>query len=269
MKVHTLGSSARWLLATVGAAAAAYAAYVSVTWYRYGDAKRPTPDEQDPLLDRFMPAYEVVERHRIRVSATPAFTLAAAREQDIQTPIARAIFRAREMLLGATPPDRSPSGGLLAQVLALGWGVLAEVEDRETVVGAVTKPWEADVIFRALPPGEFAAFAEPGYVKIVWTLRADPVGWHESIFRTETRAAATDAAARAKFRRYWAFFSPGISLIRWASLRPMKADAERRAAAQRPTAGGGRFAPSRPRVSAGQVTHAELDVQEVAGTVQM
>jgi hypothetical protein len=235
MNANRFGSPTRWILATLGAGAAAYAAYAGITWYRYGNAKRPAPDEQDPLLDRFMPIYEVVERHQIRVNAPPAFTLAAAREQDIQTPIARAIFKARELILGARPPDRPPSRGLLAQVLALGWGVLAEVEDREVVVGAVTKPWEPDVIFRALPPDEFAAFADPGYVKIVWTLRADPVGDRESVFRTETRAVATDATARAKFRRYWAFFSPGINLIRHASLRPVKADAELRAAAQRPT----------------------------------
>jgi hypothetical protein len=65
-------------------------------------------------------------------------------------------------------------------------------------------PWEANPVFRALPPSEFAAFNVPGFVKIAWTLRADPTGDHESVFRTETRAVATDASARARFRRYWA-----------------------------------------------------------------
>ncbi|PYR46798.1 MAG: hypothetical protein DMF89_20885, partial [Acidobacteria bacterium] len=50
-----------------------------------------------------------------------------------------------------------------------------------------------------------------------------------SMFRTETRVATTDPTARAKFRRYWSFFSPGIILIRWMSLGPLKAEAERRA----------------------------------------
>ena len=54
-------------------------------------------------------------------------------------------------------------------------------------------------------------------------------GAAESIFRTETRVMTTDPAARAKFRRYWSFPSPGIILIRWVSLRPLKAEAERRA----------------------------------------
>jgi hypothetical protein len=39
----------------------------------------------------------------------------------------------------------------------------------------------------------------------------------------------TDATARAKFRWYWAKFSPGIALIRWLSLGPVRRDAERRA----------------------------------------
>jgi hypothetical protein len=60
--------------------------------------------------------------------------------------------------------------------------------------------WEATVVFRGLAPDEFTAFHEPGYVKIVWTLRADPVGSCESIFRTETRVATTDPTARKRFR---------------------------------------------------------------------
>jgi hypothetical protein len=96
-------------------------------------------------------------------------------------------------------------------------------------MGAVTKPWEANVTFRALPPEEFAAFNEPGYVKIAWTLRADPVAPLSSVFRTETRAVATDRTARSKFRRYWALLSPGIIVIRWMMLGPVKAEAERRA----------------------------------------
>jgi hypothetical protein len=116
---------------------------------------------------------------------------------------------------------------------ALGWRILADVPDREVVVGAVSKPWEPNVTFRALPPDDFAAFSEPGLVKIAWTLRADPVDGDASVFRTETRAIATDASARSQFRRYWAFASPGIALIRRLSLRPLKRHAERRAIAAR------------------------------------
>ena len=182
------------------------------------------------MLDRFIPVYEVGGRHHIRVSAPAAITLEAAREMDLlQAPVVRAIIRLRELVLGATPDGQTRPRGLLEEVQALGWGMLAEIPDREIVVGAVTQPWKANVVFRALPPGAFAAFDEPGYVKIVWTLRADPIGATESVFSTETRVIATDPAARARFRGYWSFFSPGMMLIRWVSLWPLKREAERRA----------------------------------------
>ena len=225
-----LRTSARWLAVGVAVVAAAYGAYAGVTWYRYGAAAPPGPEEQDPLLDRFMPSYDVVERHHVRIAAPSAVTLAAARAVDLQgSPLVRAIIRAREVILGATPDNRPRPRGLLAEVQSLGWGLLEEVPDREIVVGAATKPWEANVTFRALPPDQFAAFSEPGYVKIAWTLRAESIGANDSVFRTETRAVATDATARARFRRYWSFLSPGIILIRWAILGPLKSEAERRA----------------------------------------
>jgi hypothetical protein len=57
----------------------------------------------------------------------------------------------------------------------------------------------------------------------------DPIDASRSIFSTETRAATTDARARAKFRVYWSFLSPGIRLIRVAMLRAVKREAEARA----------------------------------------
>jgi hypothetical protein len=219
-----------WLAAGAAIAAGAYATYVGVTWARYGHPARPTGEEQDEWLDRFIPDYEVVERHHVRVSAPADVVLAVAQDQDVMASTAvRAIFKGRELVLGATPDDRPRPRGLLAWTQSLGWGVLAHVPGREVVVGAVTRPWEANVTFRAIAPSDFAAFCEPDYVKIVWTLRADPVSPSESIYRTETRVTTTDAAARARFRRYWAFFSPGISMIRSLSLGPLKREAERRA----------------------------------------
>ena len=131
--------------ASAGVAAGAYAAYAAVSWYRYGRVAKTDDHQPDEWLDRFMPAYDVVERHHIRVAAPAAVTLAAAREQDLmRAPLVHAIFKARELVLRATPDQRPQPRGLLAATLALGWGVLAEVPDREIVVGAVTKPWEAE-----------------------------------------------------------------------------------------------------------------------------
>jgi len=224
-------SSVRLITGAAVLAAAAYAAYVTNTWKSYGNPPAPQPDDKDDLLDRFIPEYDVVERHSISIAAPAADVLAAAKEQDLlELPLVSAIFRARELALGASPDKRKQPHGLLAATQSLGWGVLAERPGREIVVGAVTKPWEPNVTFRALPPDGFAAYRTPGEVKIAWTLRADPVGSDGSIFRTETRAVATDPVARDRFRRYWSFVSPGVSVIRWLSLQPLKHEAERRAA---------------------------------------
>ena len=223
-------STARLVMVATAAAAAGYAAYAANTWRSYGNPSVPRSDENDELLDRFMPEYDIVERHSISIAAPAAEVLAAAKEQDLlELPLVQAIFRARELALGASPGDPALPRGLLAATRSLGWGVLAERPGREIVVGAVTKPWEPDVTFRAVPPDAFAAYHTPGEVKIVWTLRADPVDSGRSIFRTETRAVATDAFARDRFRRYWSFVSPGVSAIRWLSLQPLKREAERRA----------------------------------------
>jgi hypothetical protein len=220
----------KWLAAAPGAAVAAYGAYVGATWIRYGRPRAPTADEIDPLVDRFMPVYDISERHYIDVAAPANVTFAAACETDLmKSRIARVIFKAREVLLGSEPDQTTRPRGILDFATSIGWGVLATIPDREVVVGAVTKPWEANVVFRALPPDQFVAFDEPGYVKIAWTLRADPVGLTRSTFRTETRAVATDTTARTKFRRYWSFLSPGIITIRSVALDPVKAEAERRA----------------------------------------
>jgi len=218
----------RAMAAGVGVAAAAYVACAGVAYYRYGRHPHETRSG-DEVLDRFMPLYDVVERHHIRVRAPAAVTLAAACEQEIMAvPLIRLIFGMRAKVLGASPDDPSRPRGLLAGMRSLGWGVLADVPGREIVLGAVTKPWEPNVTFRALAPDEFDAFSEPGFVKIAWTLRVDPAG-ESCCFRTETRAMATDPTARVRFRRYWAFAWPGITAIRWLLLRPLRRDAERRA----------------------------------------
>jgi hypothetical protein len=215
-----------------GVAAAPYAAYAAAAWCRYGRIASSAGDEHDAVLDRFMPVYEVAERHHIQVAAPAAVVLGAAADAALeQSPVVRSIFRARGWIMRSHGARRRDERGFLSQMRAIGWGTLAEIPGREVVMGAATQPWKADVVFRELPPEHFAAFEEPGYVKIAWTLRADPTSAATSTFRTETRVVATDPTARAKFRCYWALASPGIVLIRWALLRPVKQEAERRARA--------------------------------------
>lgn len=223
-------------VAAAGAAigAVGYAVLAGSAWTRFGRPPRArTLEDEDVLLDAFIPMYDVVERHHVMVEAPAAVTLECARNLDMaDVGLSRAIFKARELVLGADTV-RPPAGGLVPVMLRLGWGVLAEQPGHEIVLGAVTRPWEPNPVFRSVPAGEFAAFSEPGAVKIAFTLRADAVADRRSIFRTETRAIATDAEARRRFRRYWSMVSPGVALIRVAMLRPIKTAAESAAAMER------------------------------------
>jgi hypothetical protein len=222
----------RYGAAAAGAGVLGFGAWSALAWARYGqvDPNRHPPDE---LLDRFLPNPEVDEYHQIKVRAPAAITLAAAKETDLQaSPIANAIFwlRAIPTLLRGEPFRPQGSRGIVEQTLGLGWGMLAEEPDREIVIGAYTQPWHERVTFHPLPPEEFAGFDQPGYVKIAWTLGAEPLGPNESLLVTRTRAVATDPQSRRKFRRYWAPMSAGIILIRYAGLPRMRKEAERRAA---------------------------------------
>jgi hypothetical protein len=69
----------------VGAAAAALLGlgYVGVTWLRYGK-QTSRNGRRDPLLDRFMPTYEVQERHETKVAAPAEVTYAVARELNLR-----------------------------------------------------------------------------------------------------------------------------------------------------------------------------------------
>lgn len=222
----------RLVLAPLGIAAAACASYSAITWLRYGSPRRTLAGEpaHDALLEQFMPNYDVVDRRSAAVAAP------ASRVYDVfcnlkleQFAVVRLLFNLRALVLRAgrqdTPAERAGLRELAAQ---WGWGLLADVPGREAVFGACTQPWKGAPQFRALPPEQFGGWNEPGYVKIAWSFRADPEGGGSSIARSETRAVATSPDARARFRRYWAFVAPGVSLIRWIGLPAVKRGAEQR-----------------------------------------
>jgi hypothetical protein len=202
-------------------------AWAAVTWARYGRPRRTS--RRDRLADRFLPTFEAVERHEARVAAPAGLTFDALQAIGLQrSALVRAIIHGRERLLRVRGESVWPPGGLAAQMQHWGWAVLAEEQGRAVVLGTVTQPWHGDVRFLTLTPDAFVAFDEPGYVKILSVIAVEPVGSTASIVRTETRVATTDPVARARFRRYWAVFSPGIVLIRRALLRLVRREAERR-----------------------------------------
>ncbi len=221
----------------LGLGGAVYAGTAATTWLHFG---RERTREPDLLLDGFMPAYDLEERHAACIDAPAEATWRAAQHIDFNdSALARTLFFVRTLptrLRGHAAEPEQQREGFLAQAESLGWRRLAEIPGRRLVMGAVTQPWKGEVVFRGLPPEEFAKFAEPGFVKILWTFSVEPRGAERSLFHTETRAVATDAEARRRFRRYWAFVAPGVKLIRLASLALVRrgAIAAAHPAAQRP-----------------------------------
>lgn len=184
------------------------------------------PSKLSRTLDEFIPRYDVIERHAIAVRAEPAVAFRTAGQIELENIwVVRAIIRTREFLLGADPTKRAQSGPFLKYMQSLGWGKLSETPGQEIVMGAVTQPWIANPIFRALAPGGFATYVEPGNIKIAWGIRADaaPGG---ALLTTETRTLATDVESRKRFSSYWWRVSPGVRLIRRALLREIRRRAQ-------------------------------------------
>lgn len=185
-------------------------------------------------LDRFIPRPDVRERFEISIHAPARLVMDVASNFDMQSlSLVKAIFWLREKVLrsGRHPPRRPQ--GILDEMQALGWGRLAEQPGRLVICGARCQPWLADVTFSALRADDFAAYAEPGQVKIAWTLESDERGPTLTRFAQETRAAATDETARTKFLRYWRWARLGIVAIRLLLLPAIRRAAERRWAFER------------------------------------
>ena len=182
------------------------------------------------LADRYLPVYDVREYHETRVSASSFRSYETLRALDLRrSVIVRALFAVRTLpsrLLGREP-SRPLSSTFLREALDVGWVILEETRGSELAVGAVTQPWAPVVEFRGLSPAAFLRFHEPGYAKIVWSIRAQPTDDGASILSTETRVQTTDPQSQRKFRLYWLALGPGIRLIRLIALRIARKDLRR------------------------------------------
>jgi hypothetical protein len=188
---------------------------------------RVTPPAS-PGIAAFIPRFDIRERHSIEIRAPAALVFAVATNFDMQTiPLVRAIFWLRSKLLRSQVVARKNTG-LVSETAGLGWGVLSFRPDRLLIMGATTRPWEPNPRFTAIASPEFASFSEPDQVKIAWTLEAEPLGEGHTRFTSETRAVATDEAARRKFRRYWRRVGIGVVLIRRLIAPAIRREAESR-----------------------------------------
>jgi hypothetical protein len=176
------------------------------------------------LLDKYLPTWDVGDRHDGLVAADRERAYGALRGLDLErSKIVRALFFVRtlpERLRGGRP--RSRSRAFIDSALEQDWVILEEEPGRQLVMGAVTRPWKPIVRFRGLPGPEFTDFAEPGFAKIAWSIEAEEAGAGKTRLAIETRVLTTDPVSRRKFRRYWFIFGAGIRLIRVAGLAEVR-----------------------------------------------
>ncbi|HUF48452.1 MAG TPA: hypothetical protein VMM93_11600 [Vicinamibacterales bacterium] len=183
----------------------------------------------DSPAARFFTRMDVYERHEVIVRAPAPLVFETAVLLDVMSlPVVRTIFGLRALVMRSSRPPASWPDGLLAETRALGWRQLDLKPDTLVVMGAVTQPWHGDVQFRGLSADEFTRFADPNQVRIAWTLEATPLGPARTRLRTDTIVAATDAAARRRFRRYWLGAGFGVIAIRLFLLPAIRRQAERR-----------------------------------------
>src|SRR5262245_56850790 len=123
--------------------------------------RRLRPERGHSPAARFIPRPDAYDSHEIEIAAPADVVFDRAATVDSGSlPIVRAIFWLRSKLMGDAAVTRKPQG-LVAEMLDLGWGVLAEEPRRVLVMGAATRPWEKNVTFRAIEPAAFLAFHEP------------------------------------------------------------------------------------------------------------
>jgi hypothetical protein len=96
-----------------------------------------------------------------------------------------------------------------------GFGVLIDDPPRAVAVGAIGKVWQPDIPFVHVPDADrFAAFAEPGYVRVAWSITLTPLDEQTTRVAFEVRVDATDHESWTRFRRYFRLIGPASRFIR-------------------------------------------------------
>jgi hypothetical protein len=181
-------------------------------------------------LARFIPCPRLRQVDRIAVSCHPAEVWAVVRATDLyDVRFVRALFRARSMpeRAGARLRGRhlepAPTTATLDDIVRPGAGfrLLAETPGEEFVAGAIGKFWKPEIPFVETSPASFAAFHEPGFGRVAWSIQVHPRpgGRGGSWVGVELRVDATDAGAWREFVPYWTLIGPFSHLIRRTLLR--------------------------------------------------
>lgn len=188
------------------------------------------------LIDEFLPAYDVVERHETRVRASPATVYAALRQANLaDSPVVRLLLALRllpQLIVApraVTTPTRTLGTAVtLRDFEKRGFTVLAEDPPRELLIGLIGRFWTPDGGLRAVDAKSFSGPQPPGTARAAWNFAIVAGDAGDCRLTTETRVQCADARSRRRFRSYWLIVRPGSGLIRRLMLRAIRRHAEAR-----------------------------------------
>jgi hypothetical protein len=174
-----------------------------------------------PLIDDWLPEFDVGERHDVAVPLEPERALALALATPASSDrIVRALISAR----GMAARDET-----IERFFAAHRFVVLDRSPTEWVAGAVGAVWRPrGGLVQLDDAGAWRGANVAGTIKGVVDFRAEAIPGGSRL-TTETRVKATDEQARRAFRRYWLAIGPFSALIRKRWLAAVMASAKRSA----------------------------------------
>jgi hypothetical protein len=169
------------------------------------------------LIDEFLPKYDFVETHDIKIRAAAENVYQALWEMDVcESWIARWLF-----FLRGLPSDKMT----LKDLKRVKFEILDKIINRELVIGLAGKFWSINGSLQKVTAENFRQFDKKGFAKAAWNFSIEETG-NGSRLMTETRIQCLDDESRRSFGFYWTFIQPFSGLIRMEMLKIVKRKAE-------------------------------------------
>jgi len=188
------------------------------------------------LIDDFLPRYDLTQVQHVLVAASPTTTYQVLRRVDVmESRLARALVwsqavpkqlmrRARGLPTRVVAPAHAGFDDMLA---TKAWTLLAEEPGQELVLGLLWPFGQAVPQIPEVDPAGWAAFADPGFAKVAWSMSVRPFGAGRTLVVSEARTACTDAATARHFRLIWRGLGPFAALLKGRLLHLVVAGAAR------------------------------------------
>ena len=196
-----------------------------------------------PLIDRYMPRFDVREQHRMRVRAPQDEVYASLERVDfVRSPVIAALLLIRVLPalvshVAAGKQPRAPAVGrgiTLASFEGYGFRILERRAPEELVIGLEGQFWRPGGALRTPTAEEFLGSPpRSGAARAVWNFRVIRLDSGASELTTETRVLCASPAVRRRFLPYWWLIRPGSGAIRRAMLRRVRDDAQMRSSLAR------------------------------------